>query len=85
MFDHQALIEKSKQYLWLPFTQMKDYDQHPLIIASGERVRLTDTQGNPIMTAFHLCGSMCTDTAKQNWMKRSESSLSSLLTLLCWA
>ncbi|EGL81520.1 adenosylmethionine-8-amino-7-oxononanoate aminotransferase [Caldalkalibacillus thermarum TA2.A1] len=52
MFDHQALIEKSKQYLWLPFTQMKDYDQHPLIIASGEGVRLTDTQGKSYYDGF---------------------------------
>lgn len=32
---NQSLVEKSKKYLWLPFTQMKDYDENPLIIESG--------------------------------------------------
>lgn len=26
----QEWIEKSKKYLWLPFTQMKDYDENSL-------------------------------------------------------
>lgn len=38
-------IEKSKTYLWLPFTQMKDYEQHPLVIESGEGIFLTDVNG----------------------------------------
>lgn len=32
--------------MWLPFTQMKDFDQNPLIIESGEGVRLKDIEGN---------------------------------------
>ncbi|AXM90040.1 adenosylmethionine--8-amino-7-oxononanoate aminotransferase BioA [Anoxybacillus ayderensis] len=38
-------VEKSKTYLWLPFTQMKDYEQHPLVIESGEGIFLTDVNG----------------------------------------
>ncbi|MBW7649601.1 adenosylmethionine--8-amino-7-oxononanoate transaminase [Anoxybacillus sp. ST4] len=38
-------IEKSKTYLWLPFTQMKDYEQHPLVIESGDGIFLTDVNG----------------------------------------
>jgi len=40
------LLSKSKQYLWLPFTQMKDYERDPLIIESGDGVRLKDIYGN---------------------------------------
>lgn len=39
------LLQISKQHVWLPFTQMKDYEENPLIIASGEGVRLTDIYG----------------------------------------
>lgn len=46
------LIEKSKQYLWLPFTQMQDYDKDPLIIESGEGVKLRDTEGKEYYDAF---------------------------------
>ena len=31
------LIEKSKKYLWLPFTQMKDYDENPFIIDGNHK------------------------------------------------
>lgn len=50
--DHEDLIQKSKQYLWLPFTQMKDYDQHPLMIESGEGVKLRDTNGKAYYDGF---------------------------------
>ncbi len=46
------LIEKSKQYLWLPFTQMKDYDKDPLIIERGEGIKLRDTEGKEYYDAF---------------------------------
>lgn len=36
------LIEKSKKHLWLPFTQMKDYDENPLIIESGDGIKVRD-------------------------------------------
>lgn len=39
------LIQKSKDLLWLPFTQMKDYEEDPLVIEHGEGVRLYDTEG----------------------------------------
>ncbi len=45
-FRHEELLQKSKEYVWLPFTQMKDYDQNPLIIAEGEGIYLKDTEGN---------------------------------------
>ncbi|GAB7388891.1 adenosylmethionine--8-amino-7-oxononanoate transaminase [Bacillaceae bacterium] len=52
MAGHQALLEKSKKHLWLPFTQMKDYDEHPLIIESGEGIKLRDTEGREYYDGF---------------------------------
>ena len=52
MLNHMELIEKSKKYLWLPFTQMKDYDQDPLIISSAQGVKLRDTEGKEYYDAF---------------------------------
>ncbi|WP_079526220.1 adenosylmethionine--8-amino-7-oxononanoate transaminase [Halobacillus hunanensis] len=46
------LIEKSKKYLWLPFTQMKDYDENPLIIESGKGIKLKDINGKEYYDAF---------------------------------
>ncbi|MBM7587893.1 adenosylmethionine-8-amino-7-oxononanoate aminotransferase/lysine--8-amino-7-oxononanoate aminotransferase [Bacillus pakistanensis] len=50
--ESQKLVEKSSQYLWLPFTQMKDYDENPLIIESGEGVRLRDIDGNEYLDGY---------------------------------
>src|SRR5699024_2285593 len=52
MSTHDELIQKSKEYLWLPFTQMKDYEQDPLVIESGEGVMLKDTEGNAYYDGF---------------------------------
>ncbi|WP_100406120.1 adenosylmethionine--8-amino-7-oxononanoate transaminase [Bacillus solitudinis] len=46
------LIEKSKKHLWLPFTQMKDYDQDPLIIESGEGIKVKDIHGKEYYDGF---------------------------------
>ncbi|ARK28859.1 L-Lysine-8-amino-7-oxononanoate aminotransferase [Halalkalibacter krulwichiae] len=46
------LIEKSKKYLWLPFTQMKDYDYNPLIIESGTGIKVKDIDGNEYYDGF---------------------------------
>jgi lysine---8-amino-7-oxononanoate aminotransferase len=46
------LIEKSKKHLWLPFTQMKDYDADPLIIESGEGIKVKDTNGREYYDGF---------------------------------
>nr|WP_279326063.1 adenosylmethionine--8-amino-7-oxononanoate transaminase [Bacillus sp. FJAT-47783] len=46
------LVEKSQKYLWLPFTQMKDYDENPLIIESGEGIKLKDINGKEYYDAF---------------------------------
>ncbi|MDV2886036.1 adenosylmethionine--8-amino-7-oxononanoate transaminase [Alkalihalophilus pseudofirmus] len=43
--EKDMLIQKSKDLLWLPFTQMKDYEEDPLVIEHGEGVRLYDTEG----------------------------------------
>jgi len=41
------LQERDKQYIWHPFTQMKDYlDEEPLVIAEGEGAILRDIDGN---------------------------------------
>ncbi|QGQ45888.1 adenosylmethionine--8-amino-7-oxononanoate transaminase [Metabacillus sediminilitoris] len=46
------LIEKSKKYLWLPFTQMKDYDENPLIIESGNGIKVKDINGKEYYDGF---------------------------------
>ncbi|AXF57678.1 adenosylmethionine--8-amino-7-oxononanoate transaminase [Salicibibacter kimchii] len=46
------LIEKSKRYLWLPFTQMKDYDRDPLIIESGNGMKVKDIHGKEYYDGF---------------------------------
>ncbi|WP_088105826.1 adenosylmethionine--8-amino-7-oxononanoate transaminase [Halalkalibacter urbisdiaboli] len=46
------LIEKSKKHLWLPFTQMKDYEQDPLIIESGEGIKVKDIHGKKYYDGF---------------------------------
>ncbi|MBR7797219.1 MAG: adenosylmethionine--8-amino-7-oxononanoate transaminase [Bacillota bacterium] len=50
--SNSELIEKSKRHLWLPFTQMKDYDRNPLIIESGQGVILKDTEGKSYYDGF---------------------------------
>ena len=46
------LIEKSKKYLWLPFTQMKDYDENPFIIESGNGIKVKDINGKEYYDGF---------------------------------
>jgi adenosylmethionine-8-amino-7-oxononanoate transaminase len=44
--DYQSLSEKSKKYLWNPFTQMQGYhEDQPLIIESAHGVKLRDVTG----------------------------------------
>ncbi|MEK4031136.1 adenosylmethionine--8-amino-7-oxononanoate transaminase [Pseudobacillus sp. FSL P4-0506] len=38
--------------MWLPFTQMKDYEEAPLIIESGEGIRLRDIHGNEYFDGY---------------------------------
>ncbi|MFI8685068.1 adenosylmethionine--8-amino-7-oxononanoate transaminase [Rossellomorea sp. NPDC077527] len=38
--------------MWLPFTQMKDYDENPLVIESGEGVYLRDIHGNEYLDGY---------------------------------
>ncbi|MEK3894851.1 adenosylmethionine--8-amino-7-oxononanoate transaminase [Bacillus sp. FSL W7-1354] len=49
---NQSFVEKSKKYLWLPFTQMKDYHENPLIIESGEGIKLKDIDGREYYDGF---------------------------------
>ncbi|MGJ9384996.1 adenosylmethionine--8-amino-7-oxononanoate transaminase [Salipaludibacillus sp. CF4.18] len=46
------LIEISKKHLWLPFTQMKDYDEDPLIIESGDGIKVKDIHGKEYFDGF---------------------------------
>lgn len=49
----EQLAAKNKQYLWHPFTQMKDYiEDEPLIIERGEGIRLYDVHGNAYYDGF---------------------------------
>ncbi len=42
-----ALADDDRQYIWHPYTQMKDYEQEdPLIIESGDGCMLRDIHGN---------------------------------------
>src|SRR5919201_5161966 len=44
---YAELLEKNRQFLWNPFTQMKEFlDDEPLIVARAEGVRLYDVLGN---------------------------------------
>ncbi|PIC67194.1 adenosylmethionine--8-amino-7-oxononanoate transaminase [Sporosarcina sp. P21c] len=50
--DANQLLKKSKQHMWLPFTQMSDYEKDPLIIASGEGVTVTDIHGKTYLDGY---------------------------------
>ncbi|WP_312109798.1 adenosylmethionine--8-amino-7-oxononanoate transaminase [Brevibacillus reuszeri] len=51
--NHDELAAKNKQYLWHPFTQMKDYlAEDPLIIARGEGVKLYDVNDRAYYDGF---------------------------------
>lgn len=50
--EANQLLKKSKQYMWLPFTQMSDYEKDPLIIASGEGVTVTDIHGKTYLDGY---------------------------------
>ncbi|WHZ56756.1 adenosylmethionine--8-amino-7-oxononanoate transaminase [Metabacillus hrfriensis] len=43
---YEELAAKNKQYIWHPFTQMKDYiEDQPVIIAEGKGLKLIDVNG----------------------------------------
>ncbi|MGM0920927.1 MAG: adenosylmethionine--8-amino-7-oxononanoate transaminase [Bacillota bacterium] len=43
---YEDLAAKNKQYIWHPFTQMKDYlEDQPVIIAEGKGLKLIDVNG----------------------------------------
>jgi len=45
-FDQAKLAAAAREYLWLPFTQMRDFQgSEPLIVAAGEGRKLIDVQG----------------------------------------
>lgn len=45
-YTYEELLEKNRNYLWNPFTQMKEYlHDEPLIIARGKGVKLVDVRG----------------------------------------
>ena len=47
MEEKEKLELDDKQYVWHPFTQMKEYrEEKPLIIAEGKGVYLKDIDGN---------------------------------------
>lgn len=48
----EQLYELGNKHMWLPFTQMKDYEENPLIIASGEGVKVKDVHGNEYLDAY---------------------------------
>ncbi|MGM0775932.1 MAG: adenosylmethionine--8-amino-7-oxononanoate transaminase [Bacillota bacterium] len=52
MNEQANLLESSMKHLWLPFTQMKDYEKDPLIIESGEGIILKDMNGKEYMDGY---------------------------------
>ena len=53
LYSHSELAAKNKQYLWHPFTQMKDYlAEEPLIITRGEGIKLFDVNGRAYYDGF---------------------------------
>lgn len=48
----EQLLQWSKEHMWLPFTQMSDYERDPLIIESGEGVRLKDINGKEYLDGY---------------------------------
>lgn len=51
--NYVELAAKNKQYLWHPFTQMKDYlSEEPLIIERGEGIKLIDVNGKAYYDGF---------------------------------
>lgn len=46
-YTYEELARKNKEYVWHPFTQMKDYiEEDPVIIERGEGRKLYDVNGN---------------------------------------
>ncbi|WP_404321953.1 adenosylmethionine--8-amino-7-oxononanoate transaminase [Cytobacillus firmus] len=52
MSEQANLLESSMKHLWLPFTQMKDYERDPLIIESGEGIILKDMDGKEYLDGY---------------------------------
>lgn len=51
--DYERLANLNKDFLWNPFTQMKDYiASDPLIIERGEGIKLYDVQGRAYYDGF---------------------------------
>lgn len=49
---HQQYIKSVSKNLWLPFTQMSDFDKDPLVIEKGEGLYLYDLEGKSYFDAF---------------------------------
>ncbi|MFY2157937.1 adenosylmethionine--8-amino-7-oxononanoate transaminase [Cytobacillus firmus] len=52
MREQANLFESSMKHLWLPFTQMSDYERDPLIIESGEGIILKDMNGKEYLDGY---------------------------------
>lgn len=52
MNEQANLLESSMKHLWLPFTQMTDYEKDPLIIESGEGIILKDMNGKEYLDGY---------------------------------
>lgn len=50
--NNNTLLESSKKHLWLPFTQMTDYERDPLIIESGDGIILKDINGKEYLDGY---------------------------------
>lgn len=53
MKNKNTIIENDKNYVWHPFTQMKEYEKNdPLVITKGKGVYLYDIDGNKYLDAI---------------------------------
>ncbi|MEI3614684.1 adenosylmethionine--8-amino-7-oxononanoate transaminase [Pseudogracilibacillus sp. SO30301A] len=77
------LLQLSKQHMWLPFTQMTDYENDPLIIESGDGVRVKDIEGKEYLDGYSSlwlnvhghCKKEINDAVKQQLDKIAHSTL----------
>ncbi|MDD3419401.1 MAG: adenosylmethionine--8-amino-7-oxononanoate transaminase [Candidatus Gastranaerophilales bacterium] len=52
MSKYEELIQKDLEYIWHPFTQMKDFEEHkPIVIDHGKGIYVYDLKGNKYIDA----------------------------------
>lgn len=80
----QEIERKDKQYVWHPFTQMKDWVASPqLTIAAAKGIKLIDTDGKEYYDGVFRCGLISTVIATPRLIRLSSISWDGWLILRC--